>query len=181
MTSEIIIIHTQQWLKDIVIKLNFCPFANQPFIQNSIRYVVVQDTTLIDLDTVILHECHHLNEHPEVETTLIILADLLQSFSAFNLYIQKANRLLEKKKIINTYQLAHFHPEYMFEMHDKEDVANYTNRSPYPTLHIIRQQSITEGLKKVPEHAQIPNNNILTARTKGASFFQNYLKNLVKQ
>lgn len=178
MTEAQIIQHTQQWLKEIVIKLNFCPFANQPFIRDQVRYTVVSGMPLRQLDTILTSECTYLDRHPETETTLIILADLLQSFPAFNTYIQNADKLLQRKRLISNYQLAHFHPEYVFELHDKEDAANYTNRSPYPVLHLIRQKSITAALKKMPSHQTIPETNIHTAREAGAVFFRAFLSAL---
>lgn len=180
MTEALIIQHTRQWLKEIVIKLNFCPFANQPFIREQVRYRVISGVPLRLLDNIITEECGYLDQHPETETTLIILADLLQSFSAFNTYIKNADRLLDRKQLIRRYQLAHFHPEYVFEQHGREDPANYTNRSPYPVLHLIRQKSITEALKKMPTHNTIPETNIHTARETGADFFQNFLRSLQK-
>lgn len=178
MDEALIIAHTRQWLKEIVIGLNFCPFANQPFIRDQVRYRVVSGIPLRALDQVITEECRYLAQHPETETTLIILADLLQSFTAFNIYIKNAGKLLERKQLIRDYQLAHFHPEYVFAQHTREDAANYTNRSPYPVLHIIRQQSITEALKKMPGHREIPEANIHTAREAGKDFFREFLRSL---
>lgn len=178
MEEQDYISNTQQWLKDIVIKLNFCPFANQPFIQNTIRYRVIAGKSLDEIDHILLEECQYLDSHPETETTLIILADALQQFSAFNTYIKRADRLLFKKKIVSKYQIAHFHPDYEFAQHDKDDSANYTNRSPHPVLHLIRQKSITRALNKHPDANQIPENNIHTAREKGITFFETFLRSM---
>ena len=164
MDEALIIAHTRQWLKEIVIGLNFCPFANQPFIRDQVRYRVVSGIPLRALDQVITEECRYLYDK----------GDMLHE----NTYIKNAGKLLERKQLIRDYQLAHFHPDYVFAQHTREDAANYTNRSPYPVLHIIRQQSITEALKKMPGHREIPEANIHTAREAGKDFFREFLRSL---
>lgn len=177
MQQERVINAVKSWLEHIVIGLNFCPFANKPFMDQSIRYVCFNGK-INEINTFLLKECAYLTNNPSVETTLIIFPEILHSFSSFITQIKSSNQFLNRKNLINTYQLAHFHPQYLFDNSTPDAASNYTNRSPYPILHIIRQESLTKALKPIKNPHLIPQNNIKMAEQKGVAFFENFLLNL---
>lgn len=164
--------HTKNWLKDIIIKLNFCPFANREFIKNSIRYSVSQSADLESGLYALATELNHLDQHPETETTLLIFPDCFTVFDDFLELIDYANQLLRELGYVSIYQLAHFHPDYCFEGVQASDASNYTNRSPYPVLHIIREESLQKAIESHPDAGSIPDINIILARKMGSAKMQ---------
>lgn len=179
--EAIIVVQVQTWLQEIVIGLNFCPFAQQPFIQNRIRYVVFNGKNISTITSLLQEECNYLSHNNATETTLIIFPNHLKSFASFLQQVSNSNQFLERKKLIQHYQLAHFHPQYVFANQGPNDAANYTNRSPYPILHIIRQASLTEALKQVKHPHLLPENNIRVAQQKGTAFFEALLLRIKEQ
>ena len=164
--------HIKNWLKDIIIKLNFCPFANREFISNSIRYSVSQSTELESGLHALAEEFNHLDQHPKTETTLLIFPNSFTVFNDFLELIDYANQLLKELGYESTYQLAHFHPDYCFEGVQADDASNYTNRSPYPILHIIREESLQKAIENHPDAGGIPDTNIMLARKLGSAKMQ---------
>ncbi len=155
-----------------MIGCNFCPFAAKAWQMKSIRYVVLPEADMKSVLTAFIKECVHLDENDSTETTIIILPN---SFSDFNEYLDltdKAERLIEKEEYEGVYQLASFHPLYCFEGAPKDDAANYTNRSPYPMLQILREESITKALENFPDPDSIPEKNIVYARKKGLLYME---------
>lgn len=166
-SHHIIQAQTQKWIQSVVIANNFCPFAGQVFIKNSIRYIVLSDTTTKGVMQTLLAECSYLDEHAAIETTLIIFEHNYTQFNTYLNLVSKAERLLNKANYEGVYQLASFHPDYCFAGEDDSDAANYTNRSPYPMLHLLREESITQALAHFAHPERIPENNINTARKIG--------------
>ena len=138
----------------------------------SIRYVVLPEENTKRVLTALIAECVFLDENDDTETTIIILPN---SFSDFNDYLDltdKAERLIAQEDYEGVYQLASFHPLYRFEGAPKDDAANYTNRSPYPMLQILREDSITKALENFPDPDSIPEKNIDYARKKGLVYME---------
>lgn len=162
---------TQQWVEKVIVKYNICPFARKEVQRNSIRYVLSEkddiESTLIKL----LDECHYLSEHDDTETTLLILANGFQSFDRFLDIVDLSNQLLYQEELEGVYQIASFHPDYCFAGEAQNDPANYTNRSPYPCLHIIRESTMEKALSEHPDPDAIPQRNIEFSRNKGSDFF----------
>jgi hypothetical protein len=158
---------TQSWLKTIIIDYGICPFAQREFERGSIHYCVTANT---DIETALLTlvlECERLETEPTIETTLLIFPD---SFAAFDDYLdllELAETLLYQRGYEGVYQLASFHPDYCFEGAKPDDAANYTNRSPYPMLHLLREASIEHALKHYPNPENIPQLNIELTRQLG--------------
>ena len=172
LSEEKIISQTVAWINTVVINCNFCPFAAKAMLRKSVRYVVLPNANVDNaLDTLLL-ELKHLDIAEDIETTLIILPD---SFDNFKIYLNLV-RLAEKKASIHgyhgIYQIASFHPEYQFANSPHDDPANYTNRSVYPMLHILREESITKVLEHYQDAHKIPENNIAFAREKGLVYMQ---------
>lgn len=171
---------TQQWLEKIVIGLNFCPFAKKEFVNDTIRYQVSNKGMLEAALTEVAQELENLAKHPETETTLLIFSTGFRQFEKYLDLVDFANELLIDLGYEGEFQIASFHPDYVFEGENDDSPANYTNRSPYPTLHFIREQSMEKVLAVYQEPEMIPENNVNLAHEKGAKFFKSFLASLNK-
>ncbi len=169
---------TKQWLEEVIIALNFCPFAKKEFVNNTIYY----HHSSADQVKAALHElieqCRYLQAHDEIETTLIIYSDGFRSFERYLDLVDYGNDLLVESGFEGVFQLASMHPEYCFEGEDYDDSSNFTNRSPYPIIHIIREASMARVLSVYNEPEKIPENNITLANEKGTNFFQEILQRI---
>ncbi len=173
MTNQPAILATQHWLKHFIIRFNICPFAKREFINQRIRYQLLAGTDTEQHLLTLIKECQFLDENLETETTLLIFPEDLTDFDSFLDFLNLADQLLIQQGYEGIYQLASFHPDYVFAGSDKNDPANYTNRSPYPILHLIRETSIEQALKHYPhDPATIPENNIKLTRRMGADTLQ---------
>lgn len=167
-----IISQTQCWLESVIIALNFCPFAKREFVRDSIRYTVSDQTDLALALQAVADECQQLDQQPQTETTLLMFSQGFSEFNDFLELIDMADQLIDQLGYRATYQLAHFHPDYCFAGSDEEDAANYTNRSPWPTLHLLRETSLQRAIEGYPDTSQIPENNIRRARELGKATLQ---------
>ena len=163
--------HTENWVKQVIMKYNLCPFARQEVERASIRYVAVEEHKSKAVLQALLAECALLDEQPAVETTLVILPRGFEGFYAYLDLVDLADQALFDQGYEGKYQLASFHPDYCFDGEAQDDAANYTNRSPYPTLHIIREASMEKALANYSDPESIPERNIAFARRKGSDFF----------
>lgn len=170
----------QNWVKNVIVKFNFCPFARKEVEANTIAYIVSEDEKHEDAVMTMLEQLAHLDAHPEVETTLLIFAEGFKDFDSYLDLVDLANALLAAQGYEGKYQIAHFHPDYEFADSEPGDAANYTNRAPYPTLHLIREESMAEALANYDDPESIPENNIRLARRKGEAFWQQLLANCHK-
>lgn len=150
-----------QWLNDVVIGLNLCPFSGKPTRENRVRFYVSEAEDEEMLLSELQQEMELLDKHPatEIETTLVIVPDLLQDFFDYTQFLHWVNRLLKRMGWLGVYQIASFHPDYCFAGAEPDDPENLTNRAPYPIVHIIREASLTEALEYFPEVDDIPDNN----------------------
>lgn len=154
--------HTKQWLEKAVIGLNLCPFAKAPHVKNLVRIVVSKarhlDGFLEDLD----RELQLLGNTPasELETTLLIHPTLFPDFETFNQMLEIADDAVVENELEDIVQIAPFHPDFQFEGTEADDISNYTNRSPYPTLHLIREDSIAKAAEAFPDSSAIFDRNI---------------------
>lgn len=171
-SDTLIISETSNWIKSVVIGCNFCPFAAKAMQMKSIRYVVLPDGSKQQALTTLMTECVYLDENEATETTIIILPNNFSDFTDYLDLIDKAEQLIAKEDYEGIYQLASFHPLYCFEGAPKDDAANYTNRSPYPMLQILREESITKALENFPDPDSIPEKNIEYARKKGLQYME---------
>lgn len=178
--SEQPIAHTENWVRQVIMKYNLCPFARQEVERGSIRYVVVDEPQPAAVLEALMVELHLLDEQPEVETTLVIIPQGFEGFYPYLDLVDLADALLCEQGYEGRYQLASFHPDYCFEGEPQDDAANYTNRSPYPTLHIIREASMEQALAKYDQPESIPERNIEFARRRGSDFFVQLLAQCVK-
>jgi hypothetical protein len=166
---DAVIALTQKWLEKAVIGLNLCPFAKAVHIKNQIRYVVTEASTNEELMAVLMEELELLAEtNPDkVDTTLIIHPQVLNDFEDYNDFLDVADAALEEMDLDGILQVASFHPDYQFADTDKNDIGNYTNRSPYPTLHLLREDSVDRAVEAFPEAEDIFEKNIETMEKLG--------------
>jgi hypothetical protein len=152
---------TKNWLEHFVIAHNLCPFAVKPFTDNKIRYVGCIATEEDELLDTLVDELLFLQDanQQQTETTLVIVPLMLSDFREYNQFLNVVDAKLRELKIEGVIQVASFHPDYQFSDLDKEDVRNYTNRSPYPLFHLIRESSI-ETAREQMDTKSIPDRNM---------------------
>ena len=152
----------QQWLEDVVIGLNLCPFAAKPNRNKQIKIFVSEASTEETLLEDVLQELMNLDSKTaeELETTLVAIPNMLQDFMDYNFFLDWVDALIKQQEWEGIYQIATFHPDYCFGGAEPEDDENLTNRSPYPVLHLIREESMAKVLKHYPNPEAIPDTNI---------------------
>ncbi len=152
-----------------MIGLNLCPFAKAVHVKEQIKYVVSEARTVEQLLEDLAQELEFLAEvsREKTDTTLLIHPDVLNDFLDYNDFLELADQLLEDLDLDGELQIASFHPQYQFAGTDIDDVTNFTNRSPYPTLHLIREDSIDEAVKAFPEAEAIFETNMQTMEKLG--------------
>ncbi len=167
LSAELIIAQTQEWVKTVVIGHQLCPFANKVFEAQTIDYQVVNDHQLDACLQALIAQCQKLDHSNTIETTLIIYPQGYRDFEDFLECLALAEELLIAQGYEGIYQLASFHPHYQFANSDMHDPANYTNRSPYPMLHLLREASLELAIADYPDTENIPQRNIDHARKLG--------------
>ncbi len=157
---------TRAWLEKDVIGLNLCPFAQAVHAAGRIRYVVSDAETAKALRNDLLEELLFLKaaDPEQVDTTLLIHPRVLNDFYEFNDFLDVADDVLKDLGLRGDIQIASFHPQYQFAETEPDDVSNRTNRSPYPTLHLLREASVERALENYPDPDEIPQRNIETMR-----------------
>ncbi len=180
--NEKIIVHTRRWIEHLVIGQNLCPFAKVPFGKGTIRFQVVASTNEDELAQALLGAMAYLYEQPpsEVETTLLIHPNCLTDFEAYLDFLAVADYLLVEAGLEGILQIASFHPDYQFEDTDPDDPANYSNRSPYPMLHLLREESVTQAVALHPDAEGIPARNIARLRELGGEVLQTLIEEIKK-
>jgi hypothetical protein len=165
-TNSEIITATKQWLQEIVIGLDLCPFAKHALgsIEFSLSEAPDEQHLLADLE----QACLLLQNDSRVETLLLIHPNVLQDFDAYNQFLSYADSLLDAMQLEGVIQVASFHPEYQFAETDFESAENYTNRSPYPMLHLLREASVELAIDSYPDVDAIPQRNIGTMQHLGS-------------
>jgi len=155
---------TRAWIENVVIALNLCPFAKPVFANDLVRYAVSTATNEDELLRDLRYELEHLaaTAPDEIETTLLIHPRTFTDFFEFNDFLDVADALVEVLGYTGVLQIASFHPLYQFAGCPATDVTNATNRSPYPTLHLLREASIERALTNFPSPDSIYHNNLLT-------------------
>lgn len=167
--KELVIADTERWIRDVVIGLNLCPFARKVFEERKIRYVVSEATEDAVLLMELVKEFDTLKKKTsqEVETTFLIHPNVLRDFIDYNEFLDGADRLIQQLGWEGIFQIASFHPDYQFADTKKKDIENYTNRSPFPMLHLLREESISRLTVNEAELLEIPKRNIETLRKLG--------------
>jgi hypothetical protein len=171
-SSEKIINQTKKWITDVVIGCNFCPFAAVVIKQQKIHYQVETSKDMNTCLSVFLQELKRLDQDPGIETSFLIFPDSFQLFQDYLNLLYLTENVLKKEGYEGVYQLASFHPLYLFAGTTENDASNYTNRSVYPMLHLLREESIDQALKKYGQPENIPERNIQFAKRKGLVYMK---------
>ena len=168
-TAEEAIAATREWLERAVIGLGLCPFAKAVHVKGQIRYAVSDARNSSSLLDDLQRELQTLTEAPpaEIDTTLLIHPYALNDFLDYNDFLETADELVESEGLTGILQVASFHPRYQFAGTAADDITNYTNRSPYPTLHLLREASVDEAVAAFPEAEAIFEKNIETMQRLG--------------
>jgi len=161
MTNKTLIIEqTKKWLSTVIIKYSICPFAKREHDNNRIHYEVIESKSLESQLEQLILQCEALDDDKNRETSLLIFPNALSDFEGYLDVVEISNELMTKQGYEGIYQLASFHPQYRFADSPIDDASNYTNRSPYPMLHILREESIEKVLTNYPNPEEIPERNI---------------------
>lgn len=168
-SADTVVAATRHWLERAVIGLNLCPFAKSVYVKEQVRYVVSTATQAPDVMDDLERELRLLEESDpaQLDTTLLILPDAVADFLDFNDLLYFAERLLGSLGLEGTLQIASFHPQYQFADTEPDDIENYTNRAPYPILHLLREDSIARAVAAFPDAADIYERNQATMRRFG--------------
>ena len=162
-----IIAQTKEWVNSVIVAHNYCPFAKREVDKGRVKYQVVHETEFNSLLDAVLQECVWLDQHDDTETTLVIFPSNLNNFNLFLDCLALTEDLLVSQGYEGIYQVASFHPDYCFQGADINDPANYTNRSPHPMFHLIRESSVQLAIENHPDPESIPERNVEYAREQG--------------
>lgn len=168
-SPEEIVAATREWLEKAVIGLDLCPFARAVYIRDQIRFAVSEAETPEDLLEHLVGELRHLAavSPEETDTTLIIHPWVLEDFLDYNDFLDDAEAAVAALGLEGEIQVASFHPHYQFEGTGPDDIENYTSRSPYPMLHLLREASVERAVAAFPDTSRIYEKNIETLRRMG--------------
>jgi hypothetical protein len=168
-TSDAVIAATRAWIERAVIGLNLCPFAKAVYVKSQIRYIVSDARTPEALLDDLLRELRNLSHAraEDVDTTLLIHPHVLNDFLDYNDFLQVADAAVEELDLAGVLQVASFHPRYQFAGTAADDITNYTNRSPYPTLHLLREASVDQAVEAFPDAGEIYEKIVETMRRLG--------------
>lgn len=167
LNHDSIIKSVQQWLDTVVVGLNLCPFAKRELDNHRVRLIVAEAETEEQLLDTLQAELELLSHDDSIETTLLIHPAVLTDFHEYNEFLAYADSLLEEMEFDGVYQIASFHPDYQFDGTEPDDVENYSNRSPWPILHILREASLERAIASHPGSDQIPEKNIALLKNLG--------------
>lgn len=169
MSHDEIIDLTRQWLEKAVIGLNLCPFAKSVYVKNQVRFVVSEARHLDALLEQLDEELALLAAaDPElIDTTLLICPDQWPEFEAFNEFTEIADQAVADNGLEGVLQIASFHPQFQFADTEPDDISNFTNRAPFPILHLLREESIERAVAAFPDASQIFERNIETLQKLG--------------
>jgi uncharacterized protein len=167
--NDAVIAETRAWVDRAVIGLNLCPFARAPQVKGQVRYVVSDATDEDALLQALADELNLLAETPaeRIETTLLIHPQVFADFADYNDFLDAADAAVTALELDGVLQVASFHPAYQFAGTEPDDVENATNRSPYPTLHLLREDSVDRAVEAFPEAEAIFEANQATLRELG--------------
>ncbi len=172
--EEIVLQQTRHWLEKAVIGLNLCPFAKAVYVKNQIRMVVSKARHADDLLEELDRELDLLIATPasEIDTTLLIAPTQFEDFLDFNDFLELAENVIEEHDLYGVVQLASFHPKFQFDGTEPDDIGNCTNRAPFATLHLLREESVERAVQAFPQAEAIFEANVATLEKLGLAGWQ---------
>lgn len=180
MKDEKIIESVRQWVETVVVGLNLCPFAKRELVKNRVRFSVAKTKTEEGLLAALQSELELMQKDDSIETSLLIHPNVLKDFFDYNEFLYFANDLVDKLSLEGVIQIASFHPDYQFGGVSPQDVENYTNRSPFPILHLIREEGLERAIANYPDSEWIPEHNIQLLKELGIVKMQDMLQACIK-
>ena len=168
MNTDTIIAETRHWVNTFVIGLNLCPFAKREVDRDRLRVLVSEADSALTLVSVLEQELDAIRDDGALGTTLIVHPNALSDFGAYLDFLHVADQLLVEKGLDGEIQIASFHPDYQFAGTSPDDLSNFTNRSPYPMLHLIREADVEQAALRHPHVEGIPERNIALMNELGA-------------
>jgi hypothetical protein len=164
--NSAVLAHTRRWLTDVVVGLNLCPFAKAVIAKGQVRIVVCEDADTAAVALTLADELTLLRNTPaeEIDTTLIVLPNCLTEFDRYLAFVEFANTIVRELRLSSLVQIATFHPDYQFADTEPDDIGNWTNRAPYPMLHLLREASVGRAVTTYPNPEDIYLRNIATLR-----------------
>ena len=156
--------HVRRWLKEFVVGLKLCPFAKPVLASDSLRISVCESDELTQVAQLFMDELDLIRKAPESEiaTTLLVMPIALNDFEEYLSFLDNAENLVEDMGFDGIIQLASFHPDYLFDGEPADAASHFTNRSPYPMIHFLREEMMERVLEDCPNPEQIPQRNIKT-------------------
>lgn len=149
-----------RWVESVVVDLQLCPFAKRALVENRVRFSVTAADDEEKLLSTLQVELELLTSNTSIETTLLIHPHVLLDFLDYNQFLEYVDALLDELHLVGIFQVASFHPDYQFSGTHRDDAENFTNRSPYPLLHILREASLAQAIAGYPGIEQVPARNI---------------------
>jgi hypothetical protein len=176
-SAEDVIAKTRNWLEKAVIGLRLCPFAGAPYLREQVRYRVSEQATTVGLVQELTEELTYLAAaDPHVcETSLLIHPHVLRDFLDYNQFLDQADATVVSLGLQGELQIASFHPAYQFAGSAPDDIENYSNRSPYPMLHVLREASVQRAVAAFPGVHEIGDRNMATLRELGRAGWRELL------
>jgi uncharacterized protein len=178
--AERIIAQTNKWILDVVVGCNFCPFAAPVVKAGAIHYEVLVKADPGSALMALAKAFALLDVNEQIETMLLILPDGFLQFEDYLGLVELAEAFLEDQDKEGIYQIASFHPDYLFGGTSADDPSNYTNRSPYPMLHLLREESVNRAIDSFPGTEKIPQRNIQFTRQKGIIYMRSLWESAFK-
>ncbi|KTD62683.1 DUF1415 domain-containing protein [Legionella shakespearei] len=175
-SDPFIVKHTLNWIRSFIVPLNICPFAKGSVNKGTLRISVSESKKKAQALEDLMSEVLFLDENPAVETTLLVFSHAFKDFFAYLDFVDLAEQLIQVQGYEGTYQLASFHPDYYFADSDPEDVSNYTNRSPYPMLHLLREDMLEKAIHAYGDTDTIPEKNCTLMRELGLQKVQELIR-----
>lgn len=175
MNPEEYLLPVKNWVETMVVGLNLCPFAKRELVKNRVRFELSNAKTEDELLAHLKSEIILLDEKSSVETTLLVHPFVLSDFFDYNQFLDAADRLLVELDRDGVYQIASMHPDYQFGGTKPDDLENYTNRAPYPLVHLIREDSMETAITNYKDSDLIPENNIALLESMGLEKVQSLL------
>jgi uncharacterized protein len=162
--SDLVEKHIRAWLQSFIVELNLCPFARPVIASDTLRIAVCESEDLTQLTHAFLLELDLIQQSSEAEiaTSLLVMPNALANFDEYLMFIDNAEGLIEELGLDGTIQLASFHPEYLFDGEAEDSASHFSNRSPYPVIHFLREEMLSDALEEFPNPEQIPQRNIST-------------------
>lgn len=179
-SDELVSQQTKNWVERFIVALNVCPFAKREVERDSIRLSIVRSKKAQVALEELMAEIAWLDENPETETSLVVFPTLFKDFHDYLDFVFMTEDLMAEQGCEGIYQVATFHPDYCFEGVDQDDVSNYTNRSPYPMIHLLREASVEKAIEFYGDTSTIPDDNIALMEEMGQQKVEEILQSCLK-